>query len=129
VNLSFFIVLIIIFFILFLCFFDIFQLYIAREETKNAADACALSVVQNLLFFNEKELILIAEKICKENNCEIDFLEFSYDKAAVGTKKKIRYIFLKDIIKENIIYSFSEGEIIFPWDFRFNVCKKYRFEN
>ena len=96
--------------ILFVSIFDIFALYIAREHTKNASDAIALALAQNLLFFNEDEIFIITEKISKKNDCEIDSVKLGYEEITVTTVKKVKFIF--KFFKK--FYNSSKNKFRFP---------------
>jgi len=115
--------------LLFVSIFDIFQLYIAREHTKNASDAIALAVAQNLLFFNEDEIFITADEISKKNDCEIDFIKFDYEEITVTTVKKVKFIFVGKILKNSdTVYSTSKVKVTYPWDERFKNCDWFEFD-
>jgi hypothetical protein len=115
--------------LLFVSVFDIFALYIAREHTKNASDAIALAVAQNLLFFDEDEIMIITDEISKKNDCEIDSIKFSYEEITVTTFKKVKFIFAGKILKKgDTVYSTSNVKVIYPWDERFKNCDSFIFE-
>lgn len=115
--------------LLFVSIFDIFQLYIAREHTKNASDAIALAVAQNLLFFNEDEIFITADEISKKNDCEIDFIKFDYEEITVTTVKKVKFMFVGKILKNSdTVYSTSKVKVTYPWDERFKNCNSFEFE-
>jgi hypothetical protein len=115
--------------LLFVSLFDIFELYIAREHTKNASDAIALAVAQNLLFFDGDEIIIITDEISKKNNCEIDSIEFDYDEITVTTFKKVKFLFAGKVLKKgDMVYSTSKAKVTYPWDERFKNCDLYIFE-
>jgi hypothetical protein len=109
--------------------FDIFQLYAAREHTKNTSDAIALAAAQNLLFFDKDKIVEIANKISKENNCKIDSIEFDYDEVVVTAVKKVNFLFIDKIIRNgSLIYSTSKVKVTYPWDKKFKNCKSFKFE-
>ena len=113
----------------FVSVFDIFQLYIAREHTKNASDAIALAVAQNLLFFEEDEIFIITDEISKKNDCEIDSIKFSYEEITVTTVKTVKFIFAGKILKNNgMVYSTSRVKVIYPWDEKFKNCDWFEFD-
>ena len=115
--------------LLFISVFDIFQLYIAREHTKNASDAIALAVAQNLLFFEEDEIFIITDEISKKNNCEIDSIKFSYEEITVTTVKTVKFIFAGKILKNNgTVYSTSRVKVTYPWDEKFKNCDWFEFD-
>ncbi|MCE5329144.1 hypothetical protein LLG07_02255 [bacterium] len=118
-----------IFFMLFISVFDIFQLYIAREHTKNASDAIALAIAQNLLFFEENKIFEIAKKAGEENYCEIDSIEFNYEEIIVTTVKKVNFLFWDKIFKNNsLVYSTSKVKVTYPWDEKFGNCRFFIFD-
>ena len=113
----------------FVSVFDIFQLYIAREHTKNASDAIALAVAQNLLFFEEDEIFIITDEISKKNDCEIDSIKFSYEEITVATVKTVKFIFAGKILKNNgMVYSTSRVKVTYPWDEKFKNCDWFEFD-
>ena len=115
--------------LLFVSMFDIFQLYIAREHTKNASDAIALAVAQNLLFFEEDEIFIIIDEISKKNDCEIDSINFSYEEITVTTVKTVRFIFAGKILKNSrTVYSTSSVKVSYPWDEKFKNCDSFEFD-
>jgi hypothetical protein len=115
--------------LLFVSVFDIFQLYIAREHTKNASDAIALAVAQNLLFFDEDEILIITDEISKKNDCEIDSIKFGYEEITVTTVKRVKFMFAGKILKNSdTVYSTSKVKVTYPWDERFKNCDSFKFE-
>jgi hypothetical protein len=115
--------------LLFVSVFDIFQLYIAREHTKNASDAIALALAQNLIFFDDHEIFLIADEISKKNNCEIDSIELGYEEITVTTVKIVKFMFAGRIFKNsNTVYSISRVKVTYPWDERFKNCDSFVFD-
>ena len=115
--------------LLFISIFDIFQLYIAREHTKNASDAIALAIAQNLLFFDEDEILIITDEISKKNDCEIDSIKFGYDEITVTTVKRVKFMFAGKILKKgDTVYSTSKVKVTYPWDERFKNCDSFIFE-
>jgi len=115
--------------LLFVSLFDIFSLCIAREHTKNASDAIALAVAQNLLFFDDDEILMITDEISKKNSCETESVKFDYDEITVTTLKKVKFLFIGKILKEGgIIFSTSKVKVAYPWDERFNNCDFFIFE-
>jgi len=117
------------FVMLFVSIFDIFQLYIAREYTKNASDAIALAVAQNLLFFDEEEIVEITDEISKKNDCDIDSIKFSYDEITVTTVKKVNFLFAGRIFKNSsTVCSTSKVKVTYPWDEKFGNCRFFKFD-
>ncbi|MHB1348138.1 MAG: hypothetical protein ACYCXK_11685 [Candidatus Humimicrobiaceae bacterium] len=115
--------------LIFFSLFDIFTLYTAREHTKSASDAIVLAAAQNLLFFNEDEIIAMADETGRKNECEIDSIEFDYDKITVTTCKKVNFMFAGKVLrKSGIVYSTSKAKVIYPWDERFKNCDFFIFE-
>ena len=115
--------------ILFISVFDIFSLYIAREHTKNASDAIALALAQNLLFFDEDEILIITDEISKKNDCEVDSVELGYEEIAVTTVKKVKFLFAGMILKNSdTVYSTSRVKVTYPWDERFKNCDWFEFD-
>jgi hypothetical protein len=115
--------------ILFISVIDIFQLYIAREHTKNASDAIALALAQNLLFFDADEILITSDEISKKNGCEIESIKLGYEEITVTTLKKIEFMFAGKIFKSNnTVYSTSSVKVIYPWDERFKNCDSFILE-
>ena len=115
--------------LLFVSLFDVFQLYIAREHTKNASDAVALALAQNLLFFDEDEILIITDEISKKNKCEIESISFGYDEITATAAKKVKFIFAGKIFKsKDTVYSTSRVKVIYPWDERFKNCDSFHFD-
>jgi hypothetical protein len=114
--------------LLFINVFDLFQLYFAREHTKNASDSIALAVAQNLLYFEEDEIFIIADELSKKNDCDIDSIKISYEEITVTTVKKVKFIFAGRILKNSsIVYSTSKVKVTYPWDERFKNCDWFEF--
>ena len=88
-------VLIIFFAFIFLVLSDFCRIFIARSETKKAADSAALAVSQNLLFFDVDSAQNLAKNIVEKNNCSLAEVYISYDQATVFAKKEVKFIFLK----------------------------------
>ena len=128
-SISFFVLaVVIIFSILFLFIFDLCQIFVAREETKNAADAVSLAVAQNLLFFEDSYCNMIAEELARKNNCVLVEYSYDYDNVIVTVEKTPDFVLIdKFMTKNSSIRSTSKTNVIYPWDDRFGYCKTYEF--
>ena len=128
-SISFFVLaVVIIFSILFLLIFDLCQIFVAREETKNTADAVSLAVAQNLLFFEDSYCNMIAEELARKNNCVLVEYSYDYDNVIVTVEKTPDFVLIdKFITKNSSIRSTSKTSVIYPWDDRFGYCKTYEF--
>ena len=113
---------------LFLVLGDICRIFVAREATKKAADAVALAVSQDVLFFETDAVISTAEIYADRNSCRLTGLELSYDEVTVTVDKKIDFLIIKNIYPDGCTVSSSSCvRVIFPWDEHFGFCKSYRF--
>ncbi len=114
---------------LFLLVFDLCQIFIARENTKNASDAASLAVAQNLVFFESKNLREIAQKVVEKNKCILVDCIYDYDEVVVIAEEELNFILIsKFTSKYNRVQSISKTEVIYPWDRRFGFCKYYKFD-
>ena len=121
-------VLIIFFAFVFLVLSDFCRIFIARSETKKAADSAALAVSQNLLFFDVDSAQSMAKSIVEKNNCIPTEIYIGYDEATVFAKKEVKFIFLKFAGFDSCeVTSYSKAAVIYPWDESLGLCKSYRF--
>jgi uncharacterized membrane protein len=113
---------------LFLLVFDLCQVFIAREETKNASDAASLAVAQNLLFFENLDCNKIAEEAAQRNGCILVECTNNYDEVMVTVERKLNFILIdKFIFKNCSVRSTSKAKVIYPWDEQFDYCDTYEF--
>ena len=113
---------------LFMVCIDLCRIYIARELTKDAADAASLSIAQNLLFFENFDYENTAEEISGKNKCELAKCYLEYDEVVVIMEKKLNFILIKKFFPESCtVKSISKTKIIYPWDDYFGFCKNYEF--
>lgn len=128
-NISIFaVILIFIFVLLFLLMIDLSRIFTAREITKNASDAAALAVAQNILFFENSDYEETATEVLKKNNCFLDYLDFSYDEITVAAGKEMNFLLIDMFFPgEFKIKSESKVKILYPWDDFFGYCKFYEF--
>jgi hypothetical protein len=113
---------------LFMVCIDLCRIYIARELTKDAADAASLSIAQNLLFFENFDYKNAAEEISSKNKCELVECYLDYDEVVVVMGKKLNFILINKFFPEScIVKSISKARIIYPWDDYFGFCKNYEF--
>ena len=119
---------VLIFSFLFMLLFDISQIFVAREVTKNTADSIALSIAQDLLFFEENKINQKAKELAIESGCSISDIKYDYDVVRVEVSKELKYIFIdKFFPRYKKIKSFSKTQVIFPWDDKFSYLKSYKF--
>ena len=113
---------------LFMVCIDLCRIYIARELTKDAADAASLSIAQNLLFFENFDYINAAEEISSKNKCDLVECYLDYDEVVVIMGKKLNFILIDKFFPESCtVKSISKTKIIYPWDDYFGFCKNYEF--
>jgi hypothetical protein len=113
---------------LFMGCIDLCRIYIARELTKAAADAAALSIAQNLLFFENFDYENAAEEISNKNKCDLVECYLDYDEVVVIMGKKLNFILINKFFQESCtVRSTSKTKVIYPWDDYFGFCKKYEF--
>lgn len=113
---------------LFMVCIDLCRIYVARELTKDAADAASLSIAQNLLFFENFDYKNAAEEISGKNKCELVECYLDYDEVVVSMEKKLNFILIDKFFPESCtVKSISKASIIYPWDDYFGFCKNYEF--
>ena len=121
-------VMVIFFLVLFTGILDVCRILICRERTRNAADAISLAVAQELIFFEYRELDIIAEKMAGRYKCRLESLNITYDTVTVSTASDIKLLLL-DRFRDDIrnVRSASSTEIIYPWDRRLGLYRYYEF--
>ena len=121
-------VMVIFFMVLFAGILDVCRILICRERTRNAADAISLAVAQELIFFEYRELDIIAEKMAGRYKCRLESLNITYDTVTVSTASDIKLLLL-DRFRDDIrnVRSASLTEIIYPWDRRLGLYRYYEF--
>ena len=121
-------VMVIFFMVLFAGILDVCRILICRERTRNAADAISLAVAQELIFFEYRELDIIAEKMAGRYKCRLESLNITYDTVTVSTASDIKLLLL-DRFRDDIrnVRSASSTEIIYPWDRRLGLYRYYEF--
>lgn len=114
--------------LLLLLIFDISQVFVAREVTRNAADSIALSIAQDLLFFDEGKIKERALEIAGESGCSISGIWYDYDIVKVEVSKELKFIIIGKIFPGyKKLSSFSKTQVIFPWDDNLGYLKSYKF--
>ncbi len=117
-----------IFSVLFLLIFDLCQVFIAREETKDASDAASLAVAQNLLFFENLDCNKIAEEVAQRDGCVLVECNSEYDEVMVTMERKLNFILVDKFILGNCsVRSTSRTKLVYPWDDKFGYCDTYEF--
>ncbi len=139
-NISLFSVFLVFFIVIvFLILIDISRIFTARIIVKSAADAASLAAVQKMLYFelDSEEIKNTAKLIVDSNNCNLEYINIGYDEVNVEVSKNINFVLLS-IIKENTIgfnvsrsaqiFAVSKAKVIYPWDEKFNSCKRVKFD-
>jgi uncharacterized membrane protein len=122
------IVLILLFAFMFLAVSDLCRIFVARESAKKAADAVALSIAQNLLFFDNVECYEIAEKIAEKNYSRLCDLQVSYDEVIVTVERDLKFVLIARFFPDGCrIIVRSKTKVVYPWDDYFGLCNSYRF--
>lgn len=121
-------VMVIFFLVLFTGILDVCRILICRERTRNAADAISLAVAQELIFFEYRELDIIAEKMAGRYKCRLESLNITYDTVTVSTASDIKLLLL-DRFRDDVwnVRSASSAEVIYPWDRRLGLYRYYEF--
>ena len=121
-------VMILVFLVLFTGILDVCRILICRERTRNAADAAALAVAQEMVFFEYQELESIAEKMARRHRCRLESLNIAYDMVTVSMVSEIKLLLL-DRFTGDVwnIRSASSAEVIYPWDRRLGLYRYYEF--
>ncbi|MBM3705017.1 MAG: hypothetical protein FJW66_00685 [Actinobacteria bacterium] len=130
-NISITAVFLLIFFaFIFLVLTDICRVFVVRSVTKKASDSAVLAISQQILFFeNEEEIESAAQQILDGNNCRLKNLNVSYDEVTVVAEKQLDFILLKCFgVRSCKIYSASRSKVIYPWDEKFGLCNRHRFD-
>jgi len=114
---------------LLLALFDLCSTYIIREQTKEVSEAISLAIAQQLLFFDQDELILMAEKMAASRYCSLAVCNIGYDKIEVSVERKTEIAVLDRIglSKFKTVRSSSSVKIIYPWDRELGLCHYYEF--
>jgi len=121
-------VLIFLFAFIFLAVSDLCRIFIVRESTKKAADAAALAVAQNILFFEYDNYYIHAREIVEKNYCQLCDIDVSYDEVTVSVRRDLKFILIKGFFSDSCsIYAWSKTKVIYPWDDYFGLCNSYRF--
>ncbi|MBM3706850.1 MAG: hypothetical protein FJW69_00700 [Actinobacteria bacterium] len=120
--------LILLFAFIFLAVCDLCRIFAVREITKKAADAAALSVAQNILFFEYEQCYDDAREIVEKNYCQLCDLQVFYDEVIVSVKRDLNFILIARLFSDGCsIAARSKTKIIYPWDDYFGLCDSYRF--
>lgn len=129
-NISIFaLVSVIAFSLLFLLLIDCCRIYVARSVSKKAADAVALAVAQDLLFFENEKVLSTAQAIADANSCLLKEVAVTYDGVMVEVQKDIDFTLLKLIGRDSCtVTSISETEVIYPWDEALGLCRSCTFD-
>ena len=121
-------VMVLVFLVLFTGILDVCRILICRERTRNAADAAALAVAQEMVFFEYHELESIAEKMAGRYRCRLGSLKITYDMVTVSAVSEIKLLFLDRFTGDAWnIRSASSAEVIYPWDRRLGLYRYYEF--
>ncbi len=121
-------VMVLVFLVLFTGILDVCRILICRERTRNAADAAALAVAQEMVFFEYQELESIAEKMAGSHRCRLESLNITYDMVTVSAVSEIKLLLLDRFTDDAWnIRSASSAEVIYPWDRRLGLYRYYEF--
>lgn len=121
-------VMVLVFLVLFTGILDVCRILICRERTRNAADAAALAVAQEMVFFEYQELESIAEKMVDSHRCRLESLNITYDMVTVSAVSEIKLLLLDGFTGDAWnIRSASSVEVIYPWDRRLGLYRYYEF--
>ena len=121
-------VMVIVFLVLFASVLDVCRILICRERTRNAADAAALAVAQEMVFFEYQELESIAGKMVDSHKCRLKSLNITYDMVTVSAVSEIKLLLLDRFTDDAWnIRSASSAEVIYPWDRRLGLYRYYEF--
>jgi hypothetical protein len=114
---------------MFLGLFDLCRIYIAREAAKTVSESIALAVSQELIYFRQKDIRIIAEDIASRNGCRLVAIHTGYDEVEVSVEKEMNIAVLEKIGLGSMknICSSSRVKVIYPWDRRWNNCRYYEF--
>ncbi|GEM_PF-686205 len=118
----------------FLFVIDLSRIFTARLAAQNAANAAALAVGQKIIFFElqDYEIFYTAKEAAEKNSCSLVKVIANYDEVNVLVSKKIDFMFwriFKILNLESLkVYSSSKVKITFPWDEKFNSCKRINFD-
>ncbi len=110
-----------------LALFDLCCIFIVREDTKALSESIALSLVQEMLFFRNEGLDLLAEKMASKSNCRIRKLNIEYERVEVSVEKEVRLAILDRIGLGSLktVCSSSCVRIKYPWDRELGLCDYY----
>ncbi len=121
---------VLVFAVLFLLIFDLCNIFIAREITKNASDAASLAVAQNVLFLENQNLNEMAGKAAGMNGCVLVECKCDYDEIQVTVEKELDFILIGRLMPGySRVRSTSKTKIIYPWGEQFDYCRSYRFSH
>ncbi len=121
-------VMILVFLVLFTGILDVCRILICRERTRNAADAAALAVAQEMVFFEYQELGIIAEKMARRHKCRLESLNITYDMVTVSAVSEIKLLLLDKFTGDAWnIRSVSSAEVTYPWDRQLGLYRYYEF--
>lgn len=114
---------------LLLALFDLCSTYIIREQTKDVSEAVALAIAQELLFFDQEKMILMAEKMASSRYCSLTVCNIGYDRIEVSVEREAELAILDRIglSRFKTVRSSSSVEIIYPWDRDLGLCRYYEF--
>jgi hypothetical protein len=112
-----------------LALFDLCCIYIVREDTRAVSEAIALYIAQEMLFFRQEGLDLLAENMARKNNCRLRRLTVGYEQVEVSVEKEVKVAILKMIGLDGLktVCSSSCVKVIYPWDRELGLCDYYKF--
>jgi len=109
--------------------FDYCRIFNARTQAKNASDSAALAISQNLIFFDEENILEIVEAIVHHNDCNIIKVNIEYNEAIVEVTRVVNFILIDKLgFQDCRVFSSSSSRVIYPWDQVWEACGMYKFE-
>jgi uncharacterized membrane protein len=114
---------------IFAVIFDLCQIYVAREQTKNLSDGIALALAQDILFFDRDRFEYARKDFLNDAGLKVVDCAITYDKVQVSAEKKMNLVLLDRMMPSlGTIRSVSLAEVIFPWDRSLGNCDYYKFD-
>ena len=115
--------------ILFAGILDVCRILVARERTRNAADAISLAVAQEMIFHKYQGLDIIAAEIAGRYGCRLESLNVTYDMVTVSVVSEIELLIPERFWHSGTgtIMAVSAAEVTYPWDRRLGLCRYYEF--
>ncbi len=122
-------VLVVVFLVLFTGLLDVCRILAGRERTRNAADAIALAVAQEMIFCQYQGLDIIAVQMAGRHGCRLESLNITYEGVEVSVVSEVELLIMKRFWHKGAgtIRSVSAAEVTYPWDRGLGLCRYYEF--